>query len=301
MAEQPTGLVFDVQRFSVHDGPGIRTTVFLKGCPLRCPWCQNPESLRAAPELSFDAARCRSSGECLAACERGALVAGAERVLRDRCDGCGACVQACAFGALESVGRRVTVDELLAEVERDRTFHDSSGGGVTLSGGEPTLQLEFVVAFARALRARGIGCGVQTCGAFRWEAMAPHLPLFSFFHFDLKVMNADEHRAVIGGDNRHILDNARRLKAAGVDVTFRSPMVGGYTDTEHNLGAMAAFLHEIGVSRLHLLGYHPMGEAKLARMGAPIPPLAVRDALRGPALLARARERLSALGIEVTS
>ncbi|OGQ26564.1 MAG: hypothetical protein A2138_19530 [Deltaproteobacteria bacterium RBG_16_71_12] len=157
MAEQPTGLVFDVQRFSVHDGPGIRTTVFLKGCPLRCPWCQNPESLRPAAELSFDAARCRTSCDCLRACERAALVAGATRVLRDRCDGCGACVSACAFGALELVGRRVTVDGLLAELERDRSFFESSGGGVTLSGGEPTLQLELIVALASALRERGIG------------------------------------------------------------------------------------------------------------------------------------------------
>lgn len=301
MAEQPTGLVFDVQRFSVHDGPGIRTTVFFKGCPLRCPWCQNPESLRAEPEIAFVSSRCQRSGECITRCDRHALIPGAQRVLRDRCDGCGQCVQACAFGALELIGRTVTVAQLVDEVLHDRTFFETSGGGVTVSGGEPTYQLEFVVAFAAALRAHKISVGMQTCGAFRWDALAPHLALFDFIHFDLKLMDAEQHRALIGSDNRHILENARRLRGAGTPVVFRAPMVPGYTDTEDNLAAMAAFLKSCGVATLHLLGYHPMGEAKLVQVGAPIPPLALRDPLRGPALLARATERLRAHGIEVTT
>ena len=297
----PTGLVFDVQRFSVHDGPGLRTTVFFKGCPLRCAWCQNPESLHASPEVSFVAERCRGTGDCLGRCPRGAIAAGAQRVLRDRCDGCGRCVTECAFGALELVGRRVTVAELVEQVARDRPFYDASGGGVTLSGGEPTFQLEFVTALAAALRAERISCGLQTCGAFRWETVEPHLGLFDFVFFDLKLMSPEAHRQHVGGDNRTILDNARRLQAGGTRVVFRAPMVPGYTDTEENLAAMADFLQGCGVGTLRLLGYHPMGEAKRLRVGEPIPPLAVRDPLRGPALLARATERLRAHGIEALS
>ena len=298
---EPVGLVFDVQRFSVHDGPGIRTTVFLKGCPLRCPWCQNPESLRPVPELSFARERCHQSGACLARCDKHALDPGEERVVRERCDGCGACVVSCAFGALQLVGRQVTLGALLEELLRDRPFYESSGGGVTLSGGEPTFQLDFAVALAAALRATGVSCGLQTCGAFRWDIFAPHLPLFDFVFFDLKLMSPAEHRALIGGDNRTILENARRLAATGARITFRAPVVPGYTDTESNLAAMAALLHECGVRRLHLLAYHPMGEAKRTRVGAPIPPLEIRDPLKGPALIARASERLQAHGIEVTS
>ncbi len=298
---EPTGLVFDVQRFSVHDGPGIRTTVFLKGCPLRCPWCQNPESLRPVPELSFNAERCRASGQCLTSCDRQAIVAGPERVVRERCDGCGRCVPACAFGALELVGRTVTVRELVEELVRDRPFFEASGGGVTLSGGEPTFQLDFSTALARELKEQRVSCGLQTCGAFRWETFAPHLSLFDFVFFDLKLMLPEEHRAHIGGDNRAILENARQLTTAGAKVAFRAPMVAGYTDTDANLAAMAALLRECGVRTVHLLGYHPMGEAKRVRVGAPIPPLAVREAVRGPALLERASRRLRAHGIEATS
>lgn len=296
---ETSGLVFDVQRFSVDDGPGIRTTVFLKGCPLRCAWCQNPESLRPEPELDFDLGRCRSWGGCVAACPRGALGPDGARLSRERCDACGMCVPACPQGALRVVGRRVGVAELLEEVLRDAPFYAASGGGVTLSGGEPTLQMGFLGEFAGACRARGLGVGFQTCGAFRREALAPHLALFEFIHFDLKLMDAARHRALTGGDNRAILDNARWLASCGAPLLFRMPIVPGYTDGEDNLSQIAGFLRELGVSRIHLLRYHALGEAKLNRLGFPLQPLGIPQADRGPERTERAAVRLRLEGLEV--
>ncbi|MBI4950920.1 MAG: glycyl-radical enzyme activating protein [Myxococcales bacterium] len=313
----PLGLVSDAQRFSVHDGPGIRTTVFLKGCPLRCAWCQNPESLRPDAELAFSAERCRDgaacqqANDCVAACPRGALAATAERVVRARCDGCGLCVRPCAFDALRVVGRSVAVDELVPELLRDRPFFASSGGGVTLSGGEPTYQLDFAAALARACRAAGVSVGLQTSGAFAWEPFRAELDAFDFVQFDLKVLDAERHRALCGADNRTLLDNARRLAAHHAAVTFRMPVVPGCTDDDDNLRAAAAFLRDLDVRHIQLLRYHRLGEAKLARVGHPLPPLHLASAAGAPpsgaaaasadARLVYATALLRAEGLEVTA
>lgn len=296
------GLIYDVQRFSVHDGPGIRTTVFFKGCPLRCRWCQNPESLRATPEIAFFADRCRSSFECLPTCPSQALTPGADRVVRERCDACGACLTACAFGALQPIGRGVDAAALAEEIARDLPFFRASGGGATLSGGEPTLQLPFARALAARLRERGIGVGLQTCGAFAWDGFAALLPLLDFVFLDLKHADPEAHRRWTGSDNAAIRDNARRLAASGARVTFRMPVVPGANDADENLTATAAFLRELGHPRLHLLAYHSMGEAKLARVGNPLPPLALGISSDEAALrVQRVRAKLEALEIEVTS
>ncbi|HJN74789.1 MAG TPA: glycyl-radical enzyme activating protein [Myxococcota bacterium] len=272
MGASVTGLVFDVQRFSVHDGPGIRTTVFFKGCPLRCAWCQNPESLRPRPEIAVDERLCRGAVECASSCPSQALEGGGRDLDRSRCDGCGDCVRACPHGALRLMGRVVTVAELLEEVARDRPFYESSGGGITLSGGEPTAQPEFVSAFVEACHGSGLEVGLQTCGAFSWDALAPTLDRFAFIHFDLKVIDDGAHRRLTSASNRVILDNARRLAAAEVSLHFRSPMVPGLTDTPENLDALAGFLAEVGARHIHLLAYHDMGETKLPRLAFPIPP-----------------------------
>ncbi len=296
------GLIYDIQRFSVHDGPGIRTTVFFKGCPLRCRWCQNPESLRPRPEIAFLADRCHESGDCLASCPLGAIAPGQERILRDRCDGCGQCLDACDWGALQSVGRFWTARVLAAEIARDEPFFRSSGGGATLSGGEPTFQLPFALELTRELRDRGIGVGLQTCGAFSWESFAPLLPLLDFVFFDLKHLDSEEHRRLTGSDNAALRDNARRLAASGARVTFRMPVVPGLNDGAESLAAVAGFLRELERPRLHLLAYHAMGEAKLARMGFPIPPLGLDfDHDQAVRCLEAAREILQHHGIEVTS
>lgn len=296
------GLVYDVQRFSVHDGPGIRTTVFFKGCPLRCRWCQNPESLRPRPELAFSAERCVQRGECLSRCPELALTAAARRVDHDRCTACGDCVGACAHGALQIVGREWDAAPLAREVARDAPFFAASGGGATLSGGEPTSQMGFACALAASLRELGIGVGLQTCGAFAWRAFEPLLPYLEFVHFDLKHAEPEQHRRLTGADNRSILDNARRLAAAGARVTFRMPVVPGLNDSPQNLAATAAFLRELGVFRLHLLRYHAMGQAKLARVGSPIPPLdpVIDPSTTGNAMSAAAR-LLAREGIEVST
>ncbi len=290
-------VVFNVQRFSIHDGPGIRTTVFFKGCPLRCQWCQNPESLRPDPELMFFSDRCRSVGDCVAACPESALRAGPEHLYRDLCTACGDCVGACPYGALEVVGRRVGLDDLLAEVLRDRSFFRSTGGGVTLSGGEATLQMEFVAAFARRLRDSGVGVALQTCGVFRWEAFEPHLPLFELVQFDLKVADRAAHKEVTGGDNRVILENARRLVEANAPVVFRMPLVPGFTDTTENLDGVAEFLRELGVERLTLLPYHAMGEVKSARLGWPLPSLGLSERMLSEESWQRAAVALDRQGV----
>lgn len=304
MSQGLEGLIFDVQRFSVHDGPGIRTTVFFKGCALRCPWCQNPESLRPRIEIAFRADRCREGGDCLRVCPVGALAPGGARVDRTRCDGCGLCVPACPFGALEGVGRRVSVEGLAGELLRDAPFYRTSGGGVTFSGGEATLQLPFVVALAGRLKEAGVGVGIQTSGTFRWEAFEPHLPLFDFLQFDLKVMDPREHRSLLGSDNGVILSNAGKLVEAGAPVSFRMPVVPGGTDSEGNLRAVARFLRGAGAPRLRLLAYHPMGESKLPRLGFPIPAWSgerARGGERGGDAIERASSILRSEGIEVAA
>ncbi len=295
----PRAVVFNVQRFSVHDGPGIRTTVFFKGCPLRCRWCQNPESLDPGPELAFDAERCRATGDCIAACPRAALRSGRERVVRESCDACGECIERCPYGALRVIGRTVRLDDLIAEVARDRPFYSSSGGGVTLSGGEATLQMAFIVAFAARCREMGIAVVLQTCGAFGWKSLAPHLANFELIHFDLKVIDSEVHRRLTGTGNRTILDNARRLVAAGAAVRFRMPVIPEHTDDEPNLRRIAGFLTELGVPRLELLAYHRMGEVKSARLGWPLPSLGLGDASRTRASLERAVAVLTREGIAV--
>ncbi len=273
MSSMPQALIFNVQRFSVHDGPGIRTTVFFKGCPLRCRWCQNPESLSRGPELAFYAERCQATGDCVAACPREALRAGDERVVRRSCDACGECVEHCPYGALRVIGRTVSLDDLVAEVVRDRPFYRSSGGGVTLSGGEATQQTAFIVAFAARCRELGIGVVLQTCGAFGWQSLASHIERFELIHFDLKVMDSEVHRRLTGAGNRTILGNARRLVAAGAPVRFRMPVIPEHTDDEPNLRRIAAFLTGLGVRDLELLAYHRAGEVKSARLGWPLPSL----------------------------
>jgi pyruvate formate lyase activating enzyme len=291
-----------VQRFSVHDGPGIRTTVFFKGCPLRCRWCQNPESLRPHPEIAFFADRCRSSFECLPSCPTLALTRTPERLARDRCDLCGKCLSACAYGALQPVGREYAAAELADQIARDAPFFRTSGGGATLSGGEPTLQLPFARALAELLQQKGISVGLQTCGAFAWDGFAPLLPLLDFVYFDLKHSDPDEHRRWTGSDNAAIRENARKLAASGVSVTFRMPVVPGANDGDENLAATARFLTEIGSPRLHLLAYHSMGLAKLVRVGSPLPPLEIPTNTEASARrLQHAATRLEAHGIEVTS
>lgn len=255
--------VFDVQRFSIHDGPGIRTLVFFKGCSLHCAWCQNPESQQVAPQLAYYAARCQPCAHCRQACAEQAIRDDGYRVDHARCTLCLACVRACPHGALQAIGEYLTPEQLLDQLLADRVYYASSGGGVTFSGGEPTLHPDFMERLLDLCRAQGIHTTLETCGLFSYARWTTMLSRLNLIYFDLKIMDEAQHQQATGQGNRRILDNARKLVEAGYPVEFRLTLVPGYTDTPENLAAVACFVRELGRPGLHLLGYHNMGEAKI--------------------------------------
>ena len=266
------GVVFDIQRCSLQDGPGIRTTVFLKGCPLRCAWCHNPESYERRPQISFRAESCRSCMECAGPCEHGAHEtdeAGQHHYARERCVVCGACVPACPNNALALVGQELSVEAVLAEVEADRIFYARSGGGMTLSGGEPLLQFEFTRALLLGARERGIHTCLETCGQAPRERYAELLPLVDLFLFDYKATGAENHRALTGVDGVLIRGNLAFLLDAGASVILRCPLVPGVNDSPDHLRAIAALAQRRpGPLRVEIMPYHSMGNEKALRLGA---------------------------------
>ncbi|MEN3011142.1 MAG: glycyl-radical enzyme activating protein [Candidatus Bipolaricaulaceae bacterium] len=274
-----TGIVFDIQRFSLHDGPGIRTTVFLKGCPLRCLWCHNPEGLSPKPELMFFDYKCLGCGTCARVCPEGALAqeAGAQpRLTREKCTGCGRCAEACPSGAWRLVGKTITVEELLSLLERDALLYDRSQGGVTFSGGEPLFQPDFLRAALAACKERRIHTAVDTSGYAPWDVFERIAPLTDLFLFDLKPMDEEAHRRYTGVSNRLIHANLRRLAELGRPVRVRVPLIPGITDTEENLQALLALLRELQgrILGVELLPYHDVAE-KYQRLGKSygMPPL----------------------------
>ena len=262
------GLVFDVQRYAVHDGPGIRTLVFLKGCPLRCAWCCNPESQQARPEPLRRPALCAACGTCASACPAGAVKRdgrGGPVLDRERCAACAdfACVQACPHDAISRVGREADAGELLFEIEQDRDFYRNSGGGVTFSGGEPFFQPEFLGELLAGCRSRGIHAAVETCGHARTDILLALEPSIDLFLFDLKVLDAQAHRRLTGQDNGLILDNFRRLASrCPGKVTARLTVIPCVSDSEENLSAFAGLLREAKLDTVELLAYHPLGLGK---------------------------------------
>lgn len=267
------GLVGNIGRYAVHDGPGIRTTVFLKGCPLHCPWCHNPELMDGLPEIAFYPERCLGCGECATVCSEGAVDfpdgAGTARLNRRRCSGCGRCAEICPAAALRPVGQWYTVEGLAEVILRDRLYYRASGGGVTLSGGEPTGQLPFVGLLLQWLKKEGLHTAIQTCGLFPWEAFAEiALDLLDLIFFDLKIADPAAHEALLGKGNRIILANLRRLLAVRPErVVVRIPLVPGLTATEENIGSLADFLKDVGANRIALLPVHPWGKAKAGNIG----------------------------------
>jgi pyruvate formate lyase activating enzyme len=268
------GLLFDVQRFSLHDGPGIRSTVFFKGCPLRCRWCQNPESHTPTPEMAYYQERCQACFCCEAVCPEQAITRRLEaRIAFARCSACGACAAVCDPQAIVTIGQHWPVDRLVAEIEKDRDFFEDSGGGVTLSGGEFMGQHAFLACLLPALKARGLHVVLETCGVFTWQQIEPLLPHLDLIYFDLKHMAPDIHRALTGRDNNRIQENFRRLASCFADLRARMPLVPGMNDDEANLRATARFLAANRHDRIHCLPYHNLGEAKLARLQTALQPL----------------------------
>ncbi len=270
-----TGVIFNLQRYSTEDGPGIRTTVFLKGCTMRCPWCHNPEGLRRNPELVWYDVRCIGARDCLDACPTGALTLTPEGMVIDRnlCDACGRCEEACPAAALEVIGKIRTAGDVAAEALRDRVFYDKSGGGVTLSGGEPALQLDFSLALMEAVRAEGVHLALDTCGGVNGERMEPLIDLADLVLFDLKIMEPGAHLEHTGVALEQVLDNARRVAAKGKTMWVRTPVIPGYTDTEENIRAVARFIREElpGVERYDLLAFNNTCDAKYRRLDMVFP------------------------------
>ena len=265
------GLVFDIQRFSIHDGPGIRTTVFLKGCPLRCPWCHNPEGQENVPELLLAPALCIRCGTCVEACPDQAATAAAEAPTNGaNCTRCGACVEACASGARRMAGASLTAAEVLAAVDKDRVFYVESGGGVTFSGGEPLMQAAFLRACLEGSRERGHHTVVDTCCHAPTRELLDVAAAVDLFLFDLKLMDDARHRELLGVSNRLILDNARALGKRGAPMWLRVPLLPGVNDDQDNLEATARFARTLGsVVQVNLLPYHRTGSEKYRRLGRP--------------------------------
>jgi len=276
------GLVCNIQRFSVHDGPGIRTTVFLKGCTLRCFWCHNPESIQPKLELQLHMDRCIGCGECIRVCPTGAqtVTADGEMVFyREQCTACGACVEVCYAGARELTGRELTAEEVVDEILQDRAFYENSGGGVTLSGGEPVFQPEFSREILARCREAGIHTAIETAGNVSWEKLSDLLTLTDMVMMDLKHMNSDKHKWAVGAPNELLKANARRIAETDKPIIFRTPVVPTVNATTDEIGAIAAFVRELQDHRaalygetaapisLELLPFHRMAGDKYNSMG----------------------------------
>jgi pyruvate formate lyase activating enzyme len=263
------GLVFDIQRFSLHDGPGIRTLVFLKGCPLKCIWCSNPESQKFPREIMFNASKCIDCGTCSEICPQKAIRKNntTHRLDRNLCDACGNCCEECPTQALQWSGKYMSVAEVLAEIEKDREFYENSGGGVTFSGGEPVSQPEFLKNLLIECKAHGVHTATETCGFCQWEDLQNIMPFTDLFLYDLKHMDPVEHERLTGHDNKRVLENLEWLRKEGADIIIRMPIVPGLNDSGSNLTATAELMDRLKLKEIHLLPYHNYGESKYEMLG----------------------------------
>ena len=264
------GTIFDVKRFSVHDGPGIRTTVFFKGCPLNCWWCHNPEGQAEEPELVLRPDRCIGCGACVDVCTHNAIVRQGEVIVtqRERCTACGACVEVCYADAREIVGNRVTADQVIEEIERDVAFYDQSGGGATFSGGEPLAQPEFLRDILRACKQQGIHTTLDTCGFAPWSELDTLRGDVDLFLYDLKLMDAERHRESAGVSNERILENLQRLSEGDHRIVLRVPVIPGINDDDENLQRIGQFAAQLpSLERVDLLPYHRIGRDKYHGLG----------------------------------
>jgi len=275
--EKPAALVSDIQRFCIHDGPGIRTTVFFKGCPLRCLWCQNPETLKFENELVFSAERCIACGDCAKTCPNQAIKFNkGPQIIWQNCQSCFTCCEVCPSRAREPAGKEYSADELAREILKDREFYQPEGG-VTLSGGEPFAQPKFLMELFPILKREKIHITAETCGHFNYEAVLPVLKMVDLILFDFKALNPDLHQRLTGKDNELILKNLRRILELKIPRQIRMPLIPGFNDQESELKEIAKFLIALGEKELWLLPYHRMGESKLKKLHTDLKPLGLKS------------------------
>jgi pyruvate formate lyase activating enzyme len=296
-----SGMIFDIKRYAINDGPGIRTAVFFKGCPLECWWCHNPEGQRSQSQLMFRENRCKLSRSCVEACPQGAIIwKEAPIVDWDKCDQCGKCAEVCFAGALEMVGRVVTAAEVMAEIERDVLFYDQSGGGVTFTGGEPMLQHEFLEEILTLCKLQHIHTAVDTSGYTSWENIHSIIPLVNLFLYDIKLIDESQHKMFTSVSNRLILTNLRKLSEAGAHILVRIPLIPGINDDDDNIELCAATLAKLPtLDGVELMPYHDIGTAKYKALGMQYK----LENLHGPTEeeVREVEERFSSRGLAVMS
>jgi pyruvate formate lyase activating enzyme len=267
-----SGTIFDIKKYSINDGPGIRTTVFFSGCPLSCLWCHNPESQSLTPQLLYRAGRCLLCGDCIKVCPEAAISLGesSNSIITDhqKCTRCQTCVTTCYSGAREFSGREMTIQEVMADIEREIPFYDESHGGVTFSGGEPLMQPGFLSALLKSCRKQEIHTVVDTSGFANWKVFEHIRGDVDLFLYDLKHMDSIRHREVTGVPNEVILENLRRLNAVGAKCLVRIPLIPGINDDEENLIESGKFLASLShIQSVELMGYHNIAQAKYEALG----------------------------------
>ncbi len=269
-------LVTNIQGYSIHDGPGIRTVVFLKGCGLECRWCSNPECISPRPEVGFVKALCTKCGKCAEICPHGALVyeaGGFPRIDRARCTGCSLCSSACSYKAIILYGKEMNAEEIFDAVKRDKMFYDTSGGGVTVSGGEALLQPQLVCDLFERCQQADIHTCIETSGNVPESALKKVLPYTDYILYDLKMMHSNKHQQYTGKPNSLILDNAKFITESGIETLFRMPLIPGINDDLQNIKETADFLHGLGENylRIELMPYHRLGKGKYDSLGRDYP------------------------------
>lgn len=271
--DDENGVVFNIQRFSLHDGPGIRTTVFMKGCPLKCLWCSNPESQDIFPNLMVRDIQCKGCGACEKVCPRGAIKmskTGLREINWQICDQCLSCVKACIYGSLNVCGATMELHEVVHEVMKDEDFYNNSGGGVTISGGESLLQVDFVARLLKAFKRKGLHTAVDTSGHVPWSNFEKILPYTDLILFDIKHLNPREHIRATDVDNNLILENLERLSSS-VRIWLRLPLITGFNDSKEHIRSVGILTKKIGAEKVSLLPYHEGGKSKSEQMGKSYP------------------------------
>ncbi len=272
--EMPQGLIFSIQRFSIQDGPGIRSTVFFKGCPLSCKWCSNPESQQNEPELMHRFQNCQKCRACIEVCPTNAIAYTDQQVKIDRklCDNCFDCIDVCCSGALETTGQYVSLDEVIDEVCRDELYYRNSEGGVTLSGGEPLMQAEFALELLKRLKSRSIDTTIDTCGHAPWSVFESVLPFTDRFLFDLKQLDPNLHRSETGISNDLIIANLDQLlKNSSAEIWIRVPVISGFNDNQDYFTRLKDLLKGRKIHKISLLTYHKWGTPKYQYLGREYP------------------------------